>query len=720
MKFDNLSTASEKFLNNALKSMSKVEVSNRTALSAAGVGAAAAVFYWAKNVDLISYICDRTYIYNICWEDPAVDREILKITEDDVIFRICSAGDTVLDYAIEGPQKIIVCDMNQHQLYLFELKVHMLRDPALTYEEWWSIWGDSDADVAVKVWKRMRHTVSTDARQWWDGRIESTFRNGFAQSGSSGFIVKCFLPYLLWWVGFDSKRWAETGFSHSYIKENAHFLTGAAKWFRRWFPKVLAPFAGVPENQIGPEFETVEFYEDILREIFLDPDFGQHNYFYRFYFEGGYKCQRCCPRFLQREFFEKLCANASCFEWHHATVQQTMERVKPHTFTKLILLDHMDWMPNNIVHDEWIALQRATAPGATVLWRSAFTTMDDKPFFNNVDVVDLSPSWYKMDRVKMYPGTFMAQMPHDQLPFVDPVPSPCQLASTARKFQTAAKMILHPLTSGGESAHGDKMSSFYASQAQGYDAVRENMLVARPDMMSAFGPIMEGHTWLDVGGGTGRNLHFLRAQLSMFSRIVVLDICPELLAMGEINARKSFTEEQCERISWVCLDINSPTVKKDLSKYLGDDITRGFDTITFSYSLSMIPKWEDALRSAKELISPFGRVLVSDFDTYSEQGNTIKDFLIRTWYKQDGVRIDASSRHTISSIFEADDMRISFARFQRKLWNINIPHYVACCRFKTETFESNGMRRSNSSLVQLDKLVNIKGTIDYGDRKSVV
>lgn len=36
------------------------------------------------------------------------------------------------------------------------------------------------------------------------------------------------------------------------------------------------------------------------------------------------------------------------------------------------------------------------------------------------------------------------------------------------------------------------MSSFYAVQAKGYDAVHENMLVARPEVMSSFGPIKLG------------------------------------------------------------------------------------------------------------------------------------------------------------------------------------------------------------------------------------
>jgi ubiquinone/menaquinone biosynthesis C-methylase UbiE len=586
--------------------------------------------------------------------------------------------------------------MNQHQLYLFELKIRMLRDPNLTYDEWWAIWGASDANIATKVWKRMRHTMSSEARAWWDPRIEATFSNGFATSGSTGLCAKLVIPLLMWVCGFDIQEWAETGFSHEYISDNSHVLERSAIWLRRLFPSVLAPFAGVPPNQIGEEFYTTEFYEGILREIFLDPEFGSTNYFYRFYYEQGYKDQTCCPRTLQPQYFDALRANSGCFEWHHATVQETMERVKQHSFTKLVLLDHMDWMPNSLVHDEWIALQRASIPGATVLWRSAFTKMDDKPFFNNLDIEDLSPRWYSKDRVKMYPGTFLTTMPREMLPFVDVEPSPCQQASFARKMKTTAKMILHPLTAGKVNAHGDKMSSFYAAQAKGYDAVRENMLVARPEMMSSFGTIKIGQTWLDVGGGTGRNLHYLRAQLDFFDRIVVLDICPELLVIGEENARKSFTPAQCARISWVCLDINSHNIRALLAHHLGNDLTRGFDTITFSYSLTMIPEWEKALESAKKLMSNDGRLLLADFDSYTEQGNSIKDSLIKSWYAQDGVRIEAKTRQVITNkVFASDKYVVTVSRFQRPLLGVSIPHQVICCRRKTMTC-ANGYRRASS------------------------
>jgi ubiquinone/menaquinone biosynthesis C-methylase UbiE len=84
-------------------------------------------------------------------------------------------------------------------------------------------------------------------------------------------------------------------------------------------------------------------------------------------------------------------------------------------------------------------------------------------------------------------------------------------------------------------------------------------------MMSSFGISKQGHTWLDVGGGTGCNTFLTSERSSIclneswFS--LILDICPELLAIGEDNACKSFTPSQCERISWVFLDITSHNVR---------------------------------------------------------------------------------------------------------------------------------------------------------------
>merc|ERR1712039_596425 len=86
-------------------------------------------------------------------------------------------------------------------------------------------------------------------------------------------------------------------------------------------------------------------------------------------------------------------------------------------------------------------------------------------------------------------------------------------------------------------------------------------------------------------------------------------------------------------------------------------------------------RWETALDRAKARCNEGGRVLVADFDTYRENGKLIQDFLLRNWYKQDGVRITATHRDEISERFPG----AYFHRFQKRLGGVPIPHYFASC-----------------------------------------
>lgn len=51
------------------------------------------------------------YIYAFTWEDTRADARLLKITSEDVILAITSAGDNVLAYALDKPKRIHAVDL---------------------------------------------------------------------------------------------------------------------------------------------------------------------------------------------------------------------------------------------------------------------------------------------------------------------------------------------------------------------------------------------------------------------------------------------------------------------------------------------------------------------------------------------------------------------------------------------------------------------------------
>src|ERR1700733_3999923 len=66
-------------------------------------------------------------IYNTSWEDPRIDRELLKLDGSSRVVMITSAGCNALDYLLDSPAEIHAVDVNFRQNALLELKLAMIR-----------------------------------------------------------------------------------------------------------------------------------------------------------------------------------------------------------------------------------------------------------------------------------------------------------------------------------------------------------------------------------------------------------------------------------------------------------------------------------------------------------------------------------------------------------------------------------------------------------------
>ena len=114
------------------------------------------------NNFIMTSIGKKKIIYNISWEDPAIDHTVMHMNGDDVVLTISSAGCNVLDYLCEGPKKIIAVDMNAAQLHVrTEVGVHQ----SVTWEQFFAIWGRSDYKVFISVYKsKLRKLLQTETR----------------------------------------------------------------------------------------------------------------------------------------------------------------------------------------------------------------------------------------------------------------------------------------------------------------------------------------------------------------------------------------------------------------------------------------------------------------------------------------------------------------------------------------------------------------------------
>jgi betaine lipid synthase len=132
------------------------------------------------------------YIYAFTWEDSRMDARLLKITGDDVILAITSAGDNILSYALERPKRIHAVDLNPSQNHLLELKVAAFR--SLDYDDVFKLFGEGKHENFHKLLlEKLSPHLSSHAFDYWLHFGESTFGSkaqGLYFTGGSRHALK--------------------------------------------------------------------------------------------------------------------------------------------------------------------------------------------------------------------------------------------------------------------------------------------------------------------------------------------------------------------------------------------------------------------------------------------------------------------------------------------------------------------------------------------------
>jgi len=215
-------------------------------------------------------------------------------------------------------------------------------------------------------------------------------------------------------------------------------------------------------------------------------------------------------------------------------------------------------------------------------------------------------------------------------------------------------------------SHAERLESFYRGQADGYDAFRRRLLHGREEMMAGL-DVRPGARLLDLGGGTGANLEFLGERLTLLESAHVVDLCPSLLEAAR---------ERCARNGWG----NVHAVLADVTMY--EPELPPVDLVTFSYSLTMIPNWFQALERAHALLRPGGTIGVVDFYVarkWPAEGLRrqwgLGRWFWRTWFGMDNVVLSPDHLPWLQAHFETVRLEERRGRVPYLL-GLKAPYYI--------------------------------------------
>ena len=165
--------------------------------------------------------------------------------------------------------------------------------------------------------------------------------------------------------------------------------------------------------------------------------------------------------------------------------------------------------------------------------------------------------------------------------------------------------------------HAGLMDRTYRHQRYVYDITRKYYLFGR-DRLIAELALQPGATLVEIGCGTARNL-IAAARLYPGARLYGLDASALMLQSAQAAIDRSGFADRI-------------TLVQGLAENLAPSQfgVEAFDHVLFSYSLSMIPDWQNALVAASRSLSKAGRIHIVDFGDLAGLGPLGKT-LLRTW-----------------------------------------------------------------------------------------
>ncbi|CAM6035693.1 unnamed protein product [Sphagnum compactum] len=373
-----------------------------------------------------------TFLYSLSWEDPREDDKVLDINGDDTVLTLTSGGCNALDLVYQGAGQVVAVDINPAQSYLLELKrVAIIRLP---FQDVWQMFGEGVHPNFPSLFKKeLAPFLSQGASKFWSKK-RRYFKNGLYYHGGMGRLIRAVralaritrqqhwidslvnAPTLehqkeLWLVCFSFLPWFAT-VGKWLLQAN---LVTRLSAFLVTNPLVLWFCAGVCKGQLNLIRKEDNIYNYVVRCLNSTAEYSHlrdSNYFYRCCLTGKFS-RHCCPRFLEEEVFNRLKVDLANKERLLIRTTAFVEELRKRMYTKVILMDHVDWLDQEDIDILCAALRDQVKPGGRVIWRSAsrrpkYAKCIEDAGFN---VVRITSSETYMDRVNMY-ASFYVGMRH--------------------------------------------------------------------------------------------------------------------------------------------------------------------------------------------------------------------------------------------------------------------------------------------------------------------
>ncbi|MEP7005734.1 MAG: class I SAM-dependent methyltransferase [Sphingomonas bacterium] len=191
------------------------------------------------------------------------------------------------------------------------------------------------------------------------------------------------------------------------------------------------------------------------------------------------------------------------------------------------------------------------------------------------------------------------------------------------------------------------MDAIYRTQRHFYDLTRKYYLLGRDRLIRHLSPPAGGSV-LEIGCGTGRNL------------IVAARAWPEAHFFG-IDISEAMLETARAKVAKAGLSDRITLAQGDATAFDAHALfgRPAFDRVFQSYTLSMIPDWQGAIREAAAKLAPGGRLDIVDFGQQNGLPRLWRKLLF-AWLAKFDVSPRATLRDAVEAVAAAQGLEADF------------------------------------------------------------
>jgi betaine lipid synthase len=325
---------------------------------------------WRMELDENQKPAEKMYSAASIWDDSEFEMKNFDLKDSDNLLVVTSSGSSLLGYADSGVQNIWAVDTTPAQNDLTELKLAALSNSSVSYEEFWSLFGEGNHQKFDEFLDlKLVTQLSVSAYRFWKVNSRNFSGAGLYSSGRSGKLVALYRTIAKSFQ-LDSKNSLPSWFADLLSSTMCDSILSSTF--------VLQNLFGIPARQA---FKWTLQKHGKLSQYFIsnlkvnDPT----NHFSTLALEGHFT-KDSHPSYLKRDAYEKLKGSdvISRVRLLTGTIIEVLRLPNRPRFTKILLMDRLDCADSLQVVEVIEALWNSLESGSQIFWKS----VEAKPWFN--------------------------------------------------------------------------------------------------------------------------------------------------------------------------------------------------------------------------------------------------------------------------------------------------------------------------------------------------